>query len=227
MMSKTWKAASNVALLNVDPQDTFCPNGGLAVEGGDEIIPVINSLRAHFEKVYWSQDYHPDNHISFASTHGKEPFTLIKAPYGDQVLWPDHGKASATDGTGAQFHKDLVFKPTDKIIQKGTNVNIDSYSAFLENDKKTPPRFANGNSLAEELRIDGVDTLVITGLALDYCVGDTAIDALTEKFNVIVIEDATRSITPEGRLNKIVSIIEAGGIVCNSKALNNLPNLKA
>ena len=224
-MNTTWTATDNVALLNVDPQDTFCPGGALAVTDGDQIIPVLNSLREHFNKVYWSQDFHPDNHISFASTHGAEPFSLKKVAYGDQVMWPEHAKQSASDGTGAQFHKDLFFKASDKIIQKGTNKDIDSYSAFLENDKKTPPHFDNGNSLAAELRADGVDTLVITGLALDYCAGDTALDALSEKFNVIVVEDATRSITPEGRLAKIAQIVDAGGIVLTSAALQKNPQL--
>lgn len=221
-MSNTWKAASNVALLNVDPQDTFCPGGALAVEGGDEVIPVINSLREHFNKVYWSQDFHPDNHISFASTHGVDPFTLIDAPYGPQMMWPDHAKQTANDGSGAQFHKDLIIEDNDKIIQKGTDPEIDSYSAFLENDKKTPPRFANGNTLAEELREDGVDTIVVTGLALDYCAGDTALDGLTEKFNVIVVEDATRSIDPQGRLEKIAALVEAGAVIVNSKSLEQV-----
>lgn len=221
-MTKPWKAANNVALLNVDPQDTFCPGGALAVEGGNEIIPLLNSLREHFNKVYWSQDFHPDNHISFASTHDAEPFSTKEVEYGTQVMWPDHAKQTANDGTGAQFHKDLVFGKNDKIIQKGTNANIDSYSAFLENDKKTPPRFANGNTLAEELHADGVDTIVVTGLALDYCAGDTALDGLTEKFNVIVVEDATRSIDPQGRLEKISALINAGAILVNSKSLDQV-----
>jgi nicotinamidase/pyrazinamidase len=226
-MTTAWTAADNVALLNVDLQDTFCPGGALGVTDGDQIIPVLNSLREHFNKVYWTQDFHPDGHISFASTHGEAEYSEKDVDYGKQMMWPEHAKQSASDGTGAQFHKDLAFKASDKIIQKGTNKDIDSYSAFLENDKKTAPRFDNGNSLAEELRTDGVDTLVITGLALDYCAGDTALDALTEKFNVIVIEDATRSITPEGRLAKIAQIVDAGGIVMTSAALQRNPQLIA
>jgi nicotinamidase/pyrazinamidase len=223
-MNKIWTAADNVALVIVDPQNDFCPGGALAVEGGDQIMPLINSLREHFKKVYISQDSHPKGHISFASTHGAAPFTEKDVAYGKQMMWPDHcGKNTI----GEAFHKDLIIKPSDKIILKGTNVNIDSYSAFLENDKKTTPIYPNGNGLAEELENDGVDTIIVVGLALDYCAGDTALDGLTQKFNVLVVEDATRSITPEGRLAKIAQIVDNGGIVLNSKALQNWPQLKA
>jgi nicotinamidase/pyrazinamidase len=223
-MSKIWTAADNVALIIVDPQNDFCPGGALAVDGGDQIMPLINSLRENFSKVYISQDSHPKGHISYASTHSVAPFTTKDVDYGTQMMWPDH---CGENTQGEAFHKDLIVMPSDKIIKKGTNVNIDSYSAFLENDKKTTPIFTNGNGLAEELEDDGVDTIIVVGLALDYCAGDTALDGLAQKFNVLVVEDATRSITQEGRLAKIAQIVDNGGIVLNSKALQNWPQLKA
>lgn len=223
-MTITWKAADDVALLIVDPQNDFCPGGSLAVEDGDKVIPVINSLRDHFNKVYISQDFHPAGHKFFAPTHGKAPFSMIKTSFGEQVLWPDH----CVIGTeGVKFHKDLIVKPSDKIIQKGTDINVHSYSAFLEDDKKTAPKFPNGETLTDTMRKDGIKTIVMTGLALDYCVGDSALDALTDKFNVIVIEDATRSITPEARLAKIAAIVDKGGIVMTSEALQRHPQLIA
>lgn len=213
----TWKANKNTALIIVDMQNDFCPGGALAVAGGNDIVPLIKSLREHFETVVLTQDYHPAGHSSFASSHdGAQPFTEIDMPYGKQMLWPDH----CVQGTeGAEFHEDLVLKETDLVIQKGKNPDIDSYSAFFENDKKTPTRFDDGKTLTDALTERRVKNLYLVGLAGDYCVGSTALDALKEGFNVTVIKDATRSINPESERNMDVAILKAGGKIIQSAEL--------
>lgn len=187
-----WMASDNTALIIIDIQNDFCPGGSLAVTGGDEIIPGINSLRQHFKNVVVTQDFHPAGHSSFASSHkGKSPMEIIEMPYGDQVLWPDH----CVQGTkGAEFHSGLTVLNTDLILQKGTNPQIDSYSGFFENDQKTPPRFEDGRTLTETLKGIGVDTTVFVGLAGDFCVGYHGVDATKEQFNSVVAWDLTRSI---------------------------------
>ncbi len=193
-----WMASKHIALVGVDIQNDFCANGNLAVPDGDDVVPLFNSLRDHFHIVVLTQDFHPAGHSSFASTHGRaipDPdtggFPSMKMSYGEQTLWPDH----CVQGTkGADFHPDLVQKSTDLVLQKGTNQAIDSYSGFFENDGKTQPRFAGGETLTETMRGKGVDTLVFTGLASDFCVGWHALDAIKEGFNAVVIYDATKPI---------------------------------
>ncbi|MBU2937199.1 MULTISPECIES: bifunctional nicotinamidase/pyrazinamidase [Pacificibacter] len=174
----------NQALIVIDVQNDFCPNGALAVTGGDEIVTGINALMDDFASVILTQDWHPAGHSSFASSHDADPFTTYDAPYGPQVLWPDH----CIQGTkGAAFHKDLRTHG-DLIIRKGYTPAIDSYSAFYENDKVTP------TGLEGYLRTRGIDSVTIVGLALDYCVNFSAQDAAKLGFKTTVITDLCRAI---------------------------------
>jgi nicotinamidase/pyrazinamidase len=175
-------------LLIIDPQVDFCPGGALAVPDGDQVIAPINALTARFSHCVISQDWHPQDHASFASQHGVAPFSLIHMPYGEQVAWPDH---CVQDTPGAQLHPDLQIAHVDKIIRKGANREIDSYSAFLENDHVTP------TGLGPYLANKGATRLFLAGLALDYCVRFTAEDAVRLGFEAIVIVDACRAIAEE------------------------------
>ena len=187
-----FKAPPDTALIIVDVQNDFCPGGTLAVEGGDKIIPVINGIRPSFGVHIYTQDWHPDDHSSFASNNeGTEPFQTIKRKYGEQVLWPDH---CVQDTEGAAFHKDLKIENHDLVLKKGINPDIDSYSGFFENDHKTRPRFFNGKTLTETLKERGITRVVICGLAYDFCVGWHALDARKEGFHAIIVRDATRAI---------------------------------
>ena len=178
------------ALLIIDMQLDFLPGGALAVTGGDQIIPGINALAARFPHVILTQDWHPRNHISFASTHGKQPFpngvqATIEAPYGTQHLWPDH----CIQGTpGANLHPDLSIPHAELILRKGFRQHIDSYSAFTENDQQTP------TGLAGYLRERNLTRLFFTGLAYDFCVGFSALAAARLGFESLVIEDLTRAV---------------------------------
>jgi nicotinamidase/pyrazinamidase len=174
------------ALLVIDMQLDFLPGGALAVAGGDAILPGINALAAHFDHVILTQDWHPRNHISFASTHGLHPFTdTVEASYGTQVLWPDH----CIQGThGADLHPNLSIPHAELILRKGFRQNIDSYSAFTENDQQTP------TGLAGYLRERGLTRLFFTGVAYDFCVGFSALAAARLGFKSIVIEDLTRAV---------------------------------
>jgi nicotinamidase/pyrazinamidase len=186
------------ALIIVDVQNDFCEGSSLAVYGARDIIPIINHLRSLFNFVVLTQDSHPADHSSFAANNidpetgcAYEPYSDIIRPYGLQKLWPTH----CVEGTlGWQFHADLLRLETDFLIRKGQNREIDSYSAFLENDKKTPPRFENGKTLTELLREAGKTHLFFVGLAEDYCVGDSAMDAIDEGFESFIVSDATRPI---------------------------------
>jgi nicotinamidase/pyrazinamidase len=193
---------SNEALLVIDMQNDFCPGGSLAVTGGDEIVDGINAMMAEFGSVLLTQDWHPERHSSFASTHDAEPFTMTEMPYGPQMLWPDH----CIQGTqGADFHVNLdVFG--DLIIRKGYNPDIDSYSAFFENDKVTP------TGLDGYLRTRGITTLTIVGLALDYCVNFSALDAAKLGFDVTVQLDLCRAIDQFGSLDKALKDMKAAGV---------------
>jgi nicotinamidase/pyrazinamidase len=175
------------ALLVIDMQLDFLPGGALAVTGGDTIIPGINALAARFDHVILTQDWHPRNHISFASTHpGKHPFTdTIEAPYGTQTLWPDH---CIQNTPGANLHPDLSIPHAELILRKGFRRDIDSYSAFTENDQQTP------TGLAGYLRERGLIRLFFTGLAYDFCVGFSALAAARLGFESLVIEDLTRAV---------------------------------
>jgi nicotinamidase/pyrazinamidase len=179
-------------LLVIDVQNDFCPGGALAVPDGDAVVPVINRLAARFPHVLLTQDWHPPGHSSFASGHpGHEPFGTVEAPYGTQVLWPDH----CVQGTpGAAFHADLEVVRAELILRKGFRPHIDSYSAFYENDRKTP------TGLAGYLRERGLGRLFLTGLATDFCVFYSAIDARREGFETILVDDACRAIDLEGSL---------------------------
>lgn len=180
------------ALIVIDVQNDFCPGGALAVSGGDMIVSGINAAMADFDAVVLTQDWHPAGHSSFASVHKATPMTMMDMPYGPQVLWPDH----CIQGTdGAAFHKDLITDRADLIIRKGYNPAIDSYSAFFENDKTTP------TGLEGYLRTRGIETLTLVGLATDFCVNYSAVDAATLGFKVTVDMALCRAIDFDGSLD--------------------------
>lgn len=180
------------ALLIVDVQNDFCPGGALEVPEGDEVVPVINNLVGAFDHVLQTQDWHPAGHQSFASSHPQhDPYDVIEVGYGEQVLWPDH----CVEGTdGAAFHPDLDTTHTELVLRKGFRPEIDSYSAFFENDGETR------TGLAGYLRERGIDTLYVCGLATDFCVKWSAVDGRAEGFDVFVVEEATRGIDQNGSL---------------------------
>jgi nicotinamidase/pyrazinamidase len=173
------------ALLVIDVQNDFMPGGNLAVPDGDAIVPVINTLAKKFEHVILTQDWHPHQHISFASAHNKQPFATIEVHYGPQTLWPDHVLQHTE---GAAFHPALHIPHAELILRKGFRRHIDSYSAFLENDHTTP------TGLAGYLRERNLQRLFLCGLAYDFCVRHSAIDGKALGFETVVIEDATRSV---------------------------------
>jgi nicotinamidase/pyrazinamidase len=183
----------DAVLLVVDIQNDFLPGGALAVDRGDEVIPVINRIATRFDNVLLSQDWHPPGHISFASSHrGQVPFSTIELPYGHQVLWPDH----CIQGTrGAAFSESLVVPHAQGVIRKGYHAHTDSYSTFLEADRRTP------TGLAGLLNERGVRTVYLAGLALDFCVAWSALDARLRGFEAIVIDDACRAIDTGGSLD--------------------------
>jgi nicotinamidase/pyrazinamidase len=191
-------------LVVVDVQNDFMPGGALAVPGGDEVVPVINRLVARFEHLVLTQDWHPRRHISFASSHpGKRPFETIELAYGAQVLWPDH----CVQGTsGAALHPDLDATKAELVIRKGHHAGIDSYSAFLEADRKTT------TGLAGYLRERGFGKLYVCGLATDFCVAWSALDARAAGFEVTVIEDACRAIDLDGSLARAWSDMASAGV---------------
>lgn len=175
------------ALIVIDIQNDFCPGGALAVARGDEIIPRVLEIAPLFDTIILSQDWHPAHHASFASTQNAAPFSNMELPYGSQTLWPDH---CIQGSTGAAFHegiKNLVEK-SSAIIRKGMNPNIDSYSAFFENDKVTP------TGLSGMLLEKGIKRVFFVGLAYDFCVGYSALDASKAGFQSVVLKDATASI---------------------------------
>ncbi len=194
-------------LVVIDAQNDFCPGGALAVPGGDEIMPSVNRLAERFAHVVLTQDWHPPGQISFASTHGLAPFSVTKVPYGDQVLWPDH----CVQGTpGADFHPAILAGAAARaelIVRKGYNRAVDSYSAFFENDKKTP------TGLAGALRERGLKRCVFVGLALDFCVRYSAEDAVALGFEAVIIESATRAIDSDGSLAAARQALSAAGVV--------------
>jgi nicotinamidase/pyrazinamidase len=176
----------NAVLLVIDVQNDFCPGGNLAVNGGNEIVATISAMARDFDHVVLTQDWHPEGHSSFASQHkGQAPFTQIEMPYGPQTLWPDH---CIIGSMGAEFHKSLDIPKAELIIRKGYRKAIDSYSAFFENDHKTP------TGLGGYLKERGLTSISCVGLAFDYCVRYSAEDAKSLGFDVKVIEHATRAI---------------------------------
>ena len=199
-------------LLVVDVQNDFCPEGALGVPEGDAVVPVINRIQSGFAHVVLTQDWHPAGHQSFASTHpGHAPFETVEVAYGPQTLWPDH----CVQGTpGAAFHPDLDTTKAEMIVRKGTRAAIDSYSAFYENDRTT------ATGLAGYLRERGFTRVFICGLATDYCVHFSALDAARVGFEAMVIEDACRGIDLEGSLAAAnQAMAEAGVAFIASAAL--------
>jgi nicotinamidase/pyrazinamidase len=184
------KPGDHDALIVIDVQNCFTPGGSLAVKDGDAIVPIINAMAKKFPHVIVTQDWHTPDHVSFASQHkGKKPFEVTKVPYGNQVLWPDH----CVQGTeGAQLHKDLNIPHAELVIRKGFRKGVDSYSAFLEADKRT------STGLGGYLRQRGIRNLYICGLATDFCVAWSALDARKQAFSVAVVEDACRGIDLNG-----------------------------
>ena len=193
---------ANEAIIVIDVQSDFCPGGALAVAGGDEIVAPVNALVPEFPVRVFTQDWHPADHSSFASQQGADPYSTTEMPYGTQVLWPDH---CIIGSKGAQFHSGLDTRSADMIIRKGFRREIDSYSAFFENDHETP------TGLEGYLRSRGVEKLVMVGLATDYCVNFSAVDAARLGFEVTVIESLCRAIDLEGSLAAAkAGMIEAG-----------------
>ena len=192
------------ALIVIDVQNDFCPGGLLAVSDGDTIIPQINALLGNFAVRVLTQDWHPADHLSFAANHaGAAPFSMINMPYGPQVLWPIH----CVQGTaGAAFHPALATKTADLIIRKGFRATIDSYSAFFENDRKTP------TGLEGYLRERGVTAVTFVGLATDFCVAYSAMDAARLGFAVTVLERACRAIDLNGSLAEARGLMQAAGV---------------
>jgi nicotinamidase/pyrazinamidase len=185
-MSDKYSIGNRDVLLVVDIQNDFCPGGSLAVPRGDEVVPLINSLAAKFAHVLLTQDWHPRGHLSFASSHsGKKPYQTIEVAYGTQVLWPDHCLQGTT---GAAFHGDLQIPHAELVLRKGYHREIDSYSAFYENDRKTR------TGLAGYLGERGFRRVFLAGLAFDFCVRYSAEDAQREGFEAIVIDEACRGI---------------------------------
>ena len=186
------KPDAKSALLVIDVQNCFVTGGTLPVKDGEQVVPVINKLAGAFENVVVTQDWHPPGHASFASAHaGKKPFETTRLAYGDQVLWPDHGVQGTAD---AALLEDLSLPKAQLVIRKGYHQGIDSYSAFMEADGKT------STGLAAYLKAHGVDSVYVCGLATDFCVAWTALDARKAGFKAAVIEDATRAIDLNGSL---------------------------
>ena len=192
------------ALLVIDVQNDFCPKGALAVAGGDMIIQPINAEMDKFDIVVLTQDWHPADHKSFASSHeNKKPFDIVKMSYGDQVLWPNH---CIQGSMGARFHPDLNHTRADVIIRKGSNPAVDSYSAFYENDKVTP------TGLHGYLKNRDVTKLTLVGLATDYCVAFSALDAAKLGYAVTVRLDMARGIDSDGSLKAAIDKMSKAGI---------------
>lgn len=195
---------ANQALIVIDIQNDFCPGGALAVAGGDEIIPMVNALMDEFQIVVLTQDWHPEDHSSFAASHpGAAPFSLVEMPYGPQVLWPVH---CVQGSGGAAFHPALRTDPAHLVIRKGFRPQIDSYSAFYENDRVTP------TGLDGWLKNIGVTAVTVVGLATDYCVAYSALDAVSHGFTTTVIEAACRAIDLNGSLAEARAQMRDAGV---------------
>jgi len=195
---------ANEALIVIDVQNDFCPGGALAVAGGDEIVEGINALMAQYSAIVLTQDWHPADHSSFASQHdGKSAYEMIEMPYGPQVLWPVH---CVQGSDGSAFHPNLSTDPADLIIRKGYRRAIDSYSAFFENDHKTP------TGLHGYLKNRGIDTIMLVGLATDFCVNYSAVDAAKLGYKVSVNMDLCRAIDLDGSLAAARTGMIAAGV---------------
>jgi nicotinamidase/pyrazinamidase len=207
-MSERMAVGERDILLIVDMQNDFCPGGGLAVPRGDEIVPLVNRLAARFRHVVLTQDWHPRGHLSFASSYpGRTPYETIGLAYGTQVLWPDH----CVQGTpGADFRADLAVPHAELVLRKGYHREIDSYSAFVENDRRT------STGLAGYLRERGFARVVVAGLAFDFCVRYSAEDAHRAGLQVTVVEDACRGIDVDGSMAQTRRRLAELGIPCIS-----------
>ncbi len=191
-------------LLVIDVQNDFMPGGALAVPHGDEVVPAINALASQFAHVVITQDWHPAAHVSFADNHpGRQPFETITLPYGEQVLWPTH---CVQNTQGAALHADLYLPHAQAVVRKGYQTSVDSYSAFLEADRKTP------TGLAGYMREKGVRRVHCVGLATDFCVAWSALDAKAAGFDACVIEHACRAIDLNGSLAAAWAALAAAGV---------------
>jgi nicotinamidase/pyrazinamidase len=198
------RPGDNDLLLIIDVQNDFCPGGALAVADGDAVVPIVNRLAERFAHVALTQDWHPSGHSSFATSHpGSAPFETISMPYGRQTLWPDH----CVQGTqGAAFHPQLATQRAEFLIRKGFRREIDSYSAFYENDRRTP------TGLAGYLRERGLQRIFLAGLATDFCVHYSAVDARRLGFEAVVVEPGCRAIDLAGSLDAAWSAMAAAGV---------------
>lgn len=198
------KPGAKDVFIVVDVQNCFTPGGSLAVKDGDQVVPIINRIAKAFRHVVLTQDWHTPDHVSFASQHaGRKPFEMIDLPYGKQVLWPDH----CVQGTaGAALHKDLAVPHAALIIRKGHRRSVDSYSAFYEADGKTP------TGLSGYLKQRGMTRCFVAGLATDFCVAWTALDARKDGFAAFVVEDACRGIDTQGSLAKAWAQMKEAGV---------------
>jgi len=204
------KTSHDTALIVTDMQADFCPGGALAVSGGDEVVAPINALMQRYDNIVLTQDWHPAGHSSFASSHpGSQPFSSVEMPYGPQTLWPDH---CVQGSAGATFHKDLAWTKAQLVIRKGFRKPIDSYSAFFENDRRTP------TGLAGYLRERSIGKLVLTGLATDFCVAYSALDGARLGFEVSVVMDACRAIDLNSSLDAAKQQMRAAGVALTESA---------
>jgi nicotinamidase/pyrazinamidase len=192
-------------LIIVDVQNDFCPGGALAVPQGDEVVPAVNRLAAEFAHVVLTQDWHPRGHASFARSHpGRQPFDTIEVSYGEQILWPDH----CVQGTqGADFHTDLDVPHAELVLRKGFRTAIDSYSAFFENDRRTP------TGLVAYLKERRFERVTLCGLATDFCVFYSALDGRQAGFEVTVVTDACRGIDVDGSQARAMRSMNEAGII--------------
>ncbi|WP_281858174.1 bifunctional nicotinamidase/pyrazinamidase [Litoreibacter halocynthiae] len=199
--------AADEALIVIDVQNDFCPGGALAVAGGDGIVEPINALMTEFQAVILTQDWHPEGHSSFASSHeGLAPFSVTSMPYGPQVLWPDH---CLQGSQGAAFHQGLHTDPAQMVVRKGFNPAVDSYSAFFENDQTTP------TGLEGYLHTRGITKLTMVGLALDFCVNFSAVDGAKLGFAVSVDKNLCRAIDMDGSLEAALKNMKRAGVQLN------------
>lgn len=203
-MDTTIRISGDDLLLVIDVQNDFCAGGALAVPDGDAVVPVINRVAERFEHIALTQDWHPEGHSSFATTHkGRAPFEVMTMPYGEQTLWPDHCVQGAA---GAGFHPQLNVQRAELVIRKGFRPAIDSYSAFYENDRRTP------TGLAGYLRERGFRRVFLAGLATDFCVYYSAVDARRLGFDVVLIEQGCRGIDLNGSLDAAWAAMAAAGV---------------
>ncbi|HLJ72556.1 MAG TPA: bifunctional nicotinamidase/pyrazinamidase [Roseiarcus sp.] len=203
-MDEVFTPRAGDALIVVDMQYDFMPGGALAVAGGDAIVPLVNRIAAKFANVVLTQDWHPPGHASFASSHpGAKPFDTIRLSYGEQVLWPDH---CVQKSRGAELHRGLDIGQAILVLRKGANRDVDSYSAFVEADG------ASRTGLAGFLRERGIGRVFLCGLATDYCVGFSALDARSAGFDALVVDDACRAIDLAGSLAAAWAKMEAAGV---------------